>query len=52
MTGARRPWLHSIVLVAIVLAINPDETRQKLGEAEINISPGPQPEAFPTEPRT
>ena len=41
-----------IVLIAIVLAINPDETRQKLGEAEIVISPGPQPEAFPTEPRT
>ena len=39
-----------IVLVAIVLAINPDETRQKLGEAEIVISPGPQPEAFPPSP--
>ncbi len=38
-----------VVLVGIVFMIDPNETRRKLGDGKVELTPGPQPDAFPTE---
>jgi hypothetical protein len=36
-----------LALVGIVLMIDPLETRRKLGEGNLDVTPGPQPDAYP-----